>query len=348
MPESFLSKCERARWTKARRCIFLSVLLFGMGTLFNLRSLTSWPLHFWIKNTFSSRLTVESTSFSYYPPLQYFVEYPHKYDFILDEPNRCRQESPFLVLVIPVTPNNTKARDIIRRTWGNQTVVLGQEIRHFFLLGLSMGQNGTEQPEPELLQESRTYHDILQSNFLDSYHNLTIKTMVMFEWLSDHCPFTSYAMKVDSDIFLNVRNLVDMLLKAPRHLYITGSVARDAEVLRNSDSKWFLPVTAFPESTYPPYALGLGYVFSLDLPTRILRASTHIRAIYIEDVYVGLCLRHLGVLPTDPPQEGLFMTTVPFLTNICYWTSVITTILEDSEQLLDVWDTYQTEAQGKC
>ncbi|XP_053179503.1 beta-1,3-galactosyltransferase 2-like [Scomber japonicus] len=275
----------------------------------------------------------------------YFVAYPHQYHLILDEPDRCRQERPFLVLMIPVAPHNKKARDAIRNTWGKETKVLDQLISRYFLLGQSTGADGSEE---QVLQESQKHHDILQSDFLDSYLNLTIKTMVMFEWLNNHCPNTSYAMKVDSDMFLNVHNLVSMLLKAPQNLYMTGLVALGAPVLRDYNSKWFLPFSAFPESTYPPYALGLGYVFSLDLPKKILKASAHVKAVYIEDVYVGLCMRHLGITPTNPPNGGWFRSTIPFWQGSCYWTSVITTILGSSEQLLDTWKTYQTQTKSGC
>ncbi|KAM9357234.1 beta-1,3-galactosyltransferase 2-like [Symphorus nematophorus] len=277
---------------------------------------------------------------------KYFVAYPHQYQFILDEPDRCRRESPFLVLMIPVAPHNREARDTIRNTWSKEVTVLGQVVSHYFLLGLSTEEAGNGPHQEQVLQESQSHHDILQSNFLDSYNNLTIKTMVMFEWLNSHCPNTTYAMKIDSDMFLNVHNLVDMLLKTPRHLYMTGLVARYAAVLRDHNSKWFLPVSAFPEPQYPPYALGLGYVFSMDLPKKILEASAHVKAVYIEDVYVGLCMRHLGIALTDPPNSGLFKASIPFFISNCYWTSVITTILQDSKQLSDVWTTYQTQAQS--
>nr|XP_019956836.1 PREDICTED: beta-1,3-galactosyltransferase 2-like [Paralichthys olivaceus] len=270
-----------------------------------------------------------------------FVAYPHPYRFIMDESHRCRQESPFLVLMIPVAPHNREARDIIRNTWAKETTWQGRVVSYYFLLGLS-GEGS------KLLQESQQHHDILQSDFIDSYNNLTIKTMVMFEWLSSHCPNTSYAMKVDSDMFLNVHNLVNMLMTAPRHLYMTGCMARGSAVLRDHNSKWFMPMSAFPESTYPPYALGLGYVFSMDLPIKILEASLHIRAIYIEDVYVGLCMRHLGITLTDPPHSGLFRLRKPYIAGNCYWSSVITTLLQDSDHLWDVWGIYQTQVQNGC
>lgn len=173
--------------------------------------------------------------------------------------------------------------------------------------------------------------------------------MVMFEWLNSHCPNTSYAMKVDSDMFLNVYKLIDMLLKAPQRLYMTGLVVRGASVLRDPNSKWFLPVSAFPESRYPPYVLGLGYVFSLDLPKKILEVSAHVKAVYIEDVYVGLCMKHLGIALTDPPHGYLFRATMPYMPKInCYWTSVITTILQNSNQLSNVWRAYQNQKQNNC
>lgn len=293
-------------------------------------------------------MTASVESISSTEPSVYSVAYPHPYSFILDEPHGCQQESPFLVLMIPVAPHNRKARDTIRSTWGKDSTVRGQVIRHFFLLGLLKEEDGAETLNEQVLKESQTHHDILQSDFLDCYNNLTIKTMVMFEWLSSHCPNMSYAMKVDSDMFLNVHNLVDMLLKAPRQHYMTGMVARGAPVLRDHTSKWFLPVSVFPESKYPPYALGLGYVFSLDLPKKILEASAHVKTVYIEDVYVGLCMRHLGVDLTNPPRGDLFRALMPWVAGSCYWTSVITTILQNSDELLEVWGAYQTQVASAC
>lgn len=79
---------------------------------------------------------------------EHHVAYPAKYLFTVDEPNRCQEENPFLVLMTPVAPHNKEARDIIRKTWGKETTVLGQKISHYFLLGLPEEDDG-----PELLQE---------------------------------------------------------------------------------------------------------------------------------------------------------------------------------------------------
>lgn len=324
-----------------------------MGTLmfafYNANYQVSWSFGIWSSSSWQTGS--DTNTVTVYKDLhrsvdaEYFVTYPHKYRFILDEPDRCRQESPYLVLMIPVAPHNKAARDAIRKTWGKETTVLGQVVSHYFLLGRTK-EDSSDPLGQEILQESQQHHDLLQSDFLDCYKNLTIKTMVMFEWLSTHCPNSSYGMKVDSDMFLNVHNLINMLLEAPLHHYMTGMVVKGAHVIRDKTSKWYMPPSAYSESSYPPYAMGLGYVFSLDLPMKIVEASAHVEVVYIEDVYVGFCLRHLGIPLTDPPNNHLFRASMPHTTSNCYWTTVITTILDSADQLLDIWKKYQTAVQS--
>ncbi|CAL8270559.1 unnamed protein product [Gadus morhua 'NCC'] len=138
--------------------------------------------------------------------LQHHLAFPRNYHFILDDTDVCRSNTPFLVLVVPVAPSNRKARDAIRKTWGTETLVQGELIQTVFLLGLPSRGNITEQQE-HVSMENLQYHDLIQSDFTDSYNNLTIKTMVIMDWLATRCPKVSYAMKIDSDMFLNVENL---------------------------------------------------------------------------------------------------------------------------------------------
>ncbi|XP_030621022.1 beta-1,3-galactosyltransferase 1 [Chanos chanos] len=269
------------------------------------------------------------------PPNPYTVAYPNDYHFIINEPERCLKEKPFLVLLVPVAPNNRAARNAVRSTWGSEREVLGKMVSLFFVLALPPAE-GRHKVQEEVLQESKEHHDLLQSDFLDCYKNLTIKTMVMLEWLSSNCSNAFYAMKVDSDIFLNVHNLVEMLIRAPRQNYLTGLVAKGGAVLRNPASKWYLPHDIFPESVYPPYALGLGYVLSLDLPSKLTEAAKHVTAVYIEDVYIGLCMRYLRVSPTDPPNPSLFnVFPVPY--NRCRYAKLIATTTHSLTDQVNFW-----------
>lgn len=269
------------------------------------------------------------------PETPYLVAYPCKYSFILYEPERCQQDKPFLVLLVPVAPYNREARDAVRSTWGSEKIVQDKVVSLFFLMG-QPGPDGREDLQQKILQESQEYHDIIQSEFIDSYKNLTIKTLVGLEWLKSFCLNAIFAMKIDSDMFLNLNVLMNMLLKAPRENYITGLVTSSGVVLRNPKSKWYLPKDLFAEDFYPPYALGLGYVFSLDLPKKLLEGSKQVKPFYIEDVLLGICMRHLGLHYTVQSDQSLFnIFPVPY--NRCRYSRLIATTTHNLQDQVNAW-----------
>ncbi|XP_008287237.1 beta-1,3-galactosyltransferase 1-like [Stegastes partitus] len=282
---------------------------------------------------------VQPIAVPYVSPGPYVVEYPYKYHFTINEPQKCEQEKPFVVLMVPVAPHNRQHRDDIRSTWGSESSVLDRAVRLFFILGLTAG-DGAEQIRDQLLQESNEHHDLIQADFLDCYKNLTIKTMVMLEWLNAHCSGASYAMKIDSDMFLNVPKLVEMLLNAPKTNYMTGLVAAGGQVLRDPASKWFLPVELYPHAQYPRYALGLGYIVSLDLPEKLIEASRHLKALYIEDVYLGLCMQHLDIPPTDPPS-GAYFNVFPVQYTRCAYSRLVATTVHAGTDRIWVWKDFK-------
>ncbi|KAL7833935.1 hypothetical protein AOLI_G00288950 [Acnodon oligacanthus] len=119
-------------------------------------------------------------------------------------------------------------------------VVQNKTITVVFSLGLP--GNEVEKQQEELRLESQQYHDLIQSDFMDSYLNLTIKTMVIMDWLATRCPQASYAMKVDSDMFLNLENLMSLLLRpdTPKENYMMGKIMWNIPVIRNKNSKRLL------------------------------------------------------------------------------------------------------------
>nr|XP_040026035.1 beta-1,3-galactosyltransferase 2-like [Gasterosteus aculeatus aculeatus] len=281
----------------------------------------------------------KATAPPYRSPSPYLVEYPSEYHFVVNEPEACERQKAFLVLVVPVAPGNRAHRDIIRNTWGGEGAASGRAVALLFLTGLPGGE-GAAQVQEQLLLESRQYHDLIQSDFLDCYKNLTIKTMVMMEWLDSHCSGASYAMKIDSDMFLNVPKLVEMLLDAPKTNYMTGLVERGGAVLRDRTSKWFLPEEIYPWNYYPGYALGLGYVLSLDLPKKLVEASRHVDAVYIEDVFLGLCMKHLGIQVTDPPSQNYFHV-FPREYSRCAYSQLIATTTNSDVDRVSIWKDFK-------
>nr|XP_019949116.1 PREDICTED: beta-1,3-galactosyltransferase 2-like [Paralichthys olivaceus] len=269
---------------------------------------------------------------------------PNSYRYILNQP-LCRDAGPLLLFMVPVAPQDAAAREAIRKTWGAP----GQDTLTVFYMGVPEGGQGSSLQD-KLEEESREHADIIQMNFLDNYQNLTIKTVMMMNWVATHCPRASYVMKVDSDIFVNVFHLLRWLRSCPRQAFITGSLIRDGRPRRDSNSKWHVSEDQFPEDRFPPYVSGAGYVLSADLAAKISRASRFVRMISMEDVYVGLCLRVLGVRP-------VYALSLPTLRNLfeirdleydrCTFAKLIIVNGFKAPKLLQVWQDF-SKGHSSC
>ncbi|GAA6226641.1 beta-1,3-galactosyltransferase 2-like [Lates japonicus] len=66
---------------------------------------------------------------------EYRVLSPETYQYIINQPAVCRDRSPFLVFMVPVTPQEVSAREAIRKTWGAP----GQDTLTLFYMGLPEG-----------------------------------------------------------------------------------------------------------------------------------------------------------------------------------------------------------------
>ncbi|XP_072239904.1 beta-1,3-galactosyltransferase 5-like [Leuresthes tenuis] len=271
-------------------------------------------------------------------PGPYHVAYPRNYKFIMDETPTCKTTTPFLIVIVPVAPSEEATRNAIRNTWGKEKVVLDQLVETLFIIGLPGGHNAEQQQE-KLEQENEQHHDLIQSNFQDSYHNLTIKTMVMLEWLVQHCAKASFVIKVDSDVLFNVQNLVKLLLdpNTAKQNYMTGLVWWHSPVIRNPFNKFYMPRHVIPESEYPPYPLGMAYAMSLDLPRKILDVSPQIKPIFIEDAYLGMCLKRLGISPTQAPEETMFLVKPQHPLSDCNLSKVIAAMTTEISHMQLYW-----------
>lgn len=55
-----------------------------------------------------------------------------------------------------------------------------------FLLGLPASENHTD-VQSQIEEEVKMYGDIIQEDFIDSYNNLTLKSIMMLKWVTNKC-----------------------------------------------------------------------------------------------------------------------------------------------------------------
>uniref|UniRef100_A0A3B4Z9I6 Hexosyltransferase n=1 Tax=Stegastes partitus TaxID=144197 RepID=A0A3B4Z9I6_9TELE len=270
------------------------------------------------------------------------------YRYILNEPFKCRDSTPFLILLITAAPGQADARNAIRQTWGNESVAMGLGFVRLFLLG--KGKSSDIFLQSSIEEESRVYHDIIQQDYWDTYNNLTVKVLMGLNWVATYCPHASYVMKTDSDMFINTEHLIQKLLKPempPKQRYFTGYVMKDCAPIRNKDSKWYMPPELYPSERYPTFCSGTGYVFSGDTAELIYQASLSIPKLHLEDVYVGMCLDKLGIVPVHPPNGIQFYNyRVPY--SICTYKHLITSHQFDPNEIIKYWNHLQSNKHNTC
>ncbi|KAM9324539.1 beta-1,3-galactosyltransferase 2-like [Gastrophryne carolinensis] len=267
------------------------------------------------------------------------VTTPYKY--LLNEPKKCLTSNPFLILLILVQAWQKEARQAIRQTWGKEDFLPGVKVLRLFLLGKEGVRN--ERVEQYITEESRQYHDIIQQDFLDTYYNLTLKTLMGLHWVATYCPHALYVMKTDSDMFINTEYLVYKVLKPdqpPRTNYFTGYLMRGYSPNRNKESKWYISEDLYPGDQYPSFCSGTGYVFSGDLVVKILNISPNITMLHLEDVFVGLCLNKIGVSPVPPPKDSDFNHWKIFYSP-CVYNSLVTTHHHEPFEIIRNWNDLQ-------
>lgn len=233
----------------------------------------------------------------------------HRY--LINHERKCANQDVLLLLLVKSSPENFERRQAIRSTWGNELYVernLGVTVRVLFVLGIHPQPADRKELQKKIIGEDRKYQDIIQQDFLDTFHNLTIKLLLQLGWTHAYCDHARFLMSADDDIFVHMPNLIRYLQEANRtgvKDFWIGKVHRGAPPIRNKDSKYYVSYEMYPWLLYPDYTPGAGYVVSRDVASRVYQVSRILNAsLYIDDVFMGICANAIGV----SPQEQVFFS----------------------------------------
>lgn len=137
---------------------------------------------------------------------------PSKESALLKPKNLC-QEQIFLRVFVVSNVRNFHRRTIIRETWGNEKrfgyqsfIKIHRQVKQgsylniidednawrepirfkiVFLLGKD--PSASEECQEAVRTEAEAYNDILQEDFIEHYHNLTLKSLFILKWASTRC-----------------------------------------------------------------------------------------------------------------------------------------------------------------
>ena len=159
----------------------------------------------------------------------------------------------------------------------------------------------------QIHQENLQFHDVLQFDHTDSYHNLTLSVLYSLHFLHNLSLPVQYVLKTDSDCVVNyplLHTLLDQIppSSASRNRVYMGACRRNTKYnVYDASKKNFIPISLTQnELWYSYYVTGGGYVLSYSLLPELLVGASHLKFIgHFEDVNVGRALELVGVKCID-------------------------------------------------
>ncbi|KAI5614708.1 lactosylceramide 1,3-N-acetyl-beta-D-glucosaminyltransferase A precursor, partial [Silurus asotus] len=229
-----------------------------------------------------------------------------RFPYLIDHKGMCRGQEVLLLLFVKTAPENFLRRQAIRSTWGNQTYIkteLGVNVKVVYVMGVHPDRHKRDVIQKQLEAEDQVHKDMVQQDFLDTFHNLTVKLLLQFRWAHNNCPDARFLMSADDDIFVHMPNLVRSLQELSAQGVVdlwVGHVHRGSPPIRCKESKYYVPFQMYQWSSYPDYTAGAGYVVSRDVAAKIYQATLFLNAsIHIDDVFMGICAVSVGVSPQE-------------------------------------------------
>ncbi|KAK6300313.1 hypothetical protein J4Q44_G00284110 [Coregonus suidteri] len=221
------------------------------------------------------------------------------YPMIIDQPRVC-ESKPYLLLAVKSLAPHFDRRQAIRESWGRVGVLANRTVGTVFLLGNAAAVDHFPNLSGMLSHEAGLYGDLLQWDYRDSFFNLTLKREIR-----------------------------------ARDLFI-GDVITNAGPHRDRKLKYFIPESVFV-GPYPPYAGGGGFLYSGELALQLHNISQQVALYPIDDVYTGMCLQKLGLVPEKHKGFRTFDIDEKYRGNPCAYKSLMLVHSRTPQEMIKIW-----------
>jgi hypothetical protein len=195
-------------------------------------------------------------------------------------------------------PDHFQWRQLIRETWAAADDHQGY--RRQYQLVFLIGRSQSQMTEWRLTNESLVYGDLVQvSNVIDSYANLTLKSVALLHWALTRCPGAHFVVKSDDDNYVNVKLLLSReMLTSLAASAIYGTTNAVLWPARDLGHRHYVGKEMWPWPRYPSYLMGGAYLISGGSSTlrRLLAAVQTTPFFPLEDAYIiGLCAPRVSI-----------------------------------------------------
>lgn len=222
------------------------------------------------------------------------------------DPCADRQRVDLLVIVTS-HPGHVSLRNAFRRALPSEALGTFYIKRVFLLAQINPGQSGYHQVDQTVIEEEHLdYSDIVQGDFIESYHNLSYKHVMGLKYSTHFCPQAQLVLKMDDDIAVDLFQLLNLVRnQSVSGMQIAGAVMAGDELnpVRNKASKWYVSPDDYASSRYPLFVSGWAYVTTVQTAIQLVRHAESSPFFWIDDTYVtgmlaALCgVKHVDIRP---------------------------------------------------
>ena len=238
---------------------------------------------------------------------------------LLQQPRlHCPDNKILLIILVNSSPDGTGERSAIRRTWGVYDENLfpsidGVQWRTIFVMGMTETRF-----DQVAAKENEQYGDILQGQFKDTPFEQTRKFMLGMKWLNEHMEscVAQFILKTDNNIYHNMPAIIEWLqtrFKDKKNLYVGKLLRRDRPIRKDQDP-YFVSYGDYQEEIFPDLIQSPVYLFSADVYGLLNNARGSVRAIAMEDGYIGMLAKKAGIQPRH--NDHFQMLVRP--SNVCH------------------------------
>jgi len=234
-----------------------------------------------------------------------------KFDFLLNSDvcssSSSRRSAVRLLIVVTSHPGHVTLRRAFRKVLP-ASLLETHGIRRVFLLARidPLQKDYAQINQSTVENEHLSDRDVVQGDFLESYHHLSYKHIMGLKYAVHYCSQTQWIVKMDDDIAVDIFQLLDYLensvVDTHDGLVIVGAVMNGSELdpLRRKNSKWDVTYDEYALEKYPPFVSGWAYATTVAAAHRIVHYSQSSPFFWIDDVFVtGLLADLSGIQHVD-------------------------------------------------
>ncbi|XGW14323.1 hypothetical protein V3C99_000556 [Haemonchus contortus] len=200
--------------------------------------------------------------------------------------DHCRNFQYLIIVLTRLT--EPSVRVTFRNTYGR----LGAKYNFTILFPVGLSEN--EEVNANVKHELRNHGDILQTDFIDSYRNLTLKTYSYSNYVRHNCTNVRAVLKVDDDLAWNVDQMFNYLSKIDTdgNILYCRSVKYPL-VNRDTRERWYVLRKEYPYKYFPEYCLSPVYAATPSTIAALVEATNTIPHLWLDDVW------SLGIVPRE-------------------------------------------------